>query len=379
MKPLKICIFTTDFSPTKGGIASLSENLSLSLSKSAEVSSVKVIALKNISRSTETINEKYEVCRFQTKSLFQLFFQVGRQVFLNRKSDIFHATTVFPIGFFLIIFCWIIRKPVFVSYYGTDLLTNEGSILTKWAKRFAVLKSTKSIALGENTKKLVEEKLSLPKDHSVVISYALPDSIEKTSVEEVNKVRKEFGINETDFVILYVGNLINRKGCHDLFDAVATIEDATIKLIFAGKGLEEQALRMKQKSLNLEDKIFFAGRRENISAFYELAHVFSMPSYYDKESGDIEGLGIVFLEAAQHEVPSVATLSGGIPDAIIDGETGFLVEERNVNELREKILLFKDNENLRRNLGLNAKKFVEEKFNWKKSVAEHIALYKKSI
>ncbi len=380
MKTLNICIITTDFDPTKGGIASLTESLSFHLALSPDVKFVNVLAMKNQNNNEEYINSKLHVTRQSGTSLLSICINTWKLMFRHRKSDIFHATTAFPIGFIVLIFGkYILGKPVFISYYGTDLLTNKGRGITKWAKRWAVVHSTKSIALGKNIRRLVEEKMNLGPMTSEVIGYALPDNVKAASESEINTINQEFNIREDDFVVLFVGNLIKRKGCHELLDAVATIRDDRVKLIFVGTGPERQFLESKAELLKCSNSIYFAGRRKNLEPFYKIAGVFCMPSYFDKISGDIEGLGIVFLEAAQHKVPSIGTISGGIPDAINDKVTGFLIQERDVNAIQEKILYMKNNKGARQTMGENAQKFVKEKFNNHKVVTSHLNLYRNFI
>jgi len=377
MKLLRIGIITTDFSPTYGGIATLAESLSLHLSQSSEVEKVCVIAMKNKYDSVENVSEKLVVKRYGAKSLIGMCLITWKAMLSIRDCDVFHATTVFPIGLITLIFGkYILRKPVFVSYHGTDLLTTHGRMLTKLAKRWTFIHATKAIAVGLFTRKSVEEKMRIPVGYSAVISYALPNSVEMVSELEKEAIKNEFKIKDSDFVVLFVGNIVARKGVSDLFDAVATISDENIKLIFVGIGPEKNILENKCKELGLENKIYFAGRREKISPFYSIADVFCMPSYYDKKNGDVEGLGIVFLEAAQYGVPSIGTWSGGIPDAILDNQTGFLVPERDISTIKEKIIFLKNNDIVRRTLGENAKKFVKEKFDPRKVVSSHINLYR---
>lgn len=377
MTHLRIGIVTTDYPPTRGGISTLTQSLSKYLSHTSEVDSVVVLAMRNSLATKEKINEKLSIVRATRKTFLGICFDTWKQMLNKRDVDVFHATTVFPIGFIVLLLGkYVLKKPVFVSYYGTDLLTNEGSQFTKWAKKWTVTHAAKSIALGMNTRTLVEKKFGLKQETSIIISYALPDNVTQSSELEKKRLRAEFRIEEDDFVILYVGNLIKRKGCHDLFDAVVGLKDERIKLIFIGTGPELECLEEKQKTLDVYSRIHFAGRRETLDSFYGIANVFCMPSYFDTASGDIEGLGIVFLEAAQHQVPSIGTYSGGIPDAIQDGVTGFLVPERNIEALKEKILYLKNNPDISKKMGIEAQKFVKEKFDWHKNIKKHIDLYK---
>ena len=83
------------------------------------------------------------------------------------------------------------------------------------------------------------------------------------------------------------------------------------------------------------------------------------------KTGDSEGLGIVLLEASASGIPVVGTWHGGIPEAIIDGVTGFLAPERNASALAEKLLTLLSEDSLREKMGYAGRKMVEERFDIK--------------
>ena len=102
-----------------------------------------------------------------------------------------------------------------------------------------------------------------------------------------------------------------------------------------------------------------------------------MRVFFETVEGDIEGLGVVYLEAQQYGVPVLGTYSGGIPEAMEENKSGFLVPEHDVAALAEKILLLKSNPELRVRMGEYGKTFVREKFDWRKSIQGHLDLYVK--
>ena len=94
-----------------------------------------------------------------------------------------------------------------------------------------------------------------------------------------------------------------------------------------------------------------------------------MPSITKKS--DIEGFGIVFLEANYFKLPAIGTRSGGVKEAIIDGKTGYLISPNDVNELIEKILYLYNNPDIRHELGLNGYKRVIKEFGWNSIIQEY--------
>ena len=101
-----------------------------------------------------------------------------------------------------------------------------------------------------------------------------------------------------------------------------------------------------------------------------------MPSKYLKSEGDIEGLGIVYIEAQYFGLPVIGTNSGGIPEAIDQGKSGFVIDEGDVAGLAEKILYLKNNKNIYNNFSIRAKAFANEKFDWDVLAQKFINYYK---
>jgi phosphatidylinositol alpha-1,6-mannosyltransferase len=99
-----------------------------------------------------------------------------------------------------------------------------------------------------------------------------------------------------------------------------------------------------------------------------------MPS--SRESRSVEGFGIVFLEANFFKCPVIGSFSGGINEAIIEGETGYLVEENNLESLQEKIWYLYNNREKAKELGIKAYQRVINNFNWDIIIDEYIDVFK---
>lgn len=142
-------------------------------------------------------------------------------------------------------------------------------------------------------------------------------------------------------VILSVGRLDERKGFQYVIEAVSrlVVEIPEICYYIAGDGEHKETLKKLVSDFNLTNNVRFLGRiDENRKAeLLDEAMVMVMPSYIIKEQNNVEGFGIVYIEANAHGKPAIGTYSGGIPDAIINGETGILVEEKSVDQLTDAI------------------------------------------
>ena len=111
--------------------------------------------------------------------------------------------------------------------------------------------------------------------------------------------------------------------------------------------------------------------------YYLISKAVTLVSYYNQAEGDFEGLGLVLLEAQDLGLPVIGTKSGGIPEAIDDNISGFIVPERNSQAIAQKILQLKDNPDLYKLMSLKAKEFVRAKFNPQKNISQYVNLLKK--
>ena len=150
--------------------------------------------------------------------------------------------------------------------------------------------------------------------------------------------------------ILYVGLIHLVKGVNYLIAALQYV-NSDFKAIFIGQGSYLEEYKRFAKKLGLEDKVRFLGWVPNVelSSYYQQASLLVVPSWW------VEAFGIVGVEAMAHARPVIAFNTGGIPDWLVDGETGFLVERGDLQGLAEKISLLLENKELARRMGENGR------------------------
>lgn len=139
--------------------------------------------------------------------------------------------------------------------------------------------------------------------------------------------------------ILFVGRLVERKGVEVLVRALGLLEGATdARLTIVGEGSREGRIRDVIGAEGLDGRVALAGRVSDaeLAAAYGRASLFVLPAIVDAK-GDTEGLGVVLLEALRFGVPVIGSRAGGIPDIIIDGETGWLVVPGDPEDLARAI------------------------------------------
>ena len=162
-----------------------------------------------------------------------------------------------------------------------------------------------------------------------------------------NKKRASLGLVPAVQVVGTAGWLLPIKGPVYLFKAMLEVWKAhpEIKLVFVGKGELEVNLKKMAKDLGVNEKIRFLGWRNNVQEILPLFDIFVLPSLN-------EGMGRVIVEALAAGKPVVASNTGGIPDLVKNGETGYLVEPRDVSGLAQAINKLIEKPSLRRSMGM---------------------------
>ena len=172
-------------------------------------------------------------------------------------------------------------------------------------------------------------------------------------------------------IVMSITRMTPRKNLRQVILALPSVlrEIPDAVLILCGEGEEKAALRELAESLGLGKRVLFPGiiAEEELVAHFNLADVFVLPSLTSKR--DIEGFGIVFLEAGACETPVIATQAGGIPDAVENGETGLLTPPGALAELEKALLYLLLNRDKAEAMGLRARARILEQFTWSQAAA----------
>ncbi|RPK52532.1 glycosyltransferase family 4 protein [Streptomyces sp. NBC_01260] len=221
--------------------------------------------------------------------------------------------------------------------------------------------------LGEYTRSRIAAALTPAAAERMV---QLPPGVdEKTFHPESggDLVRARLGLTDRP-VVVCVSRLVPRKGQDTLILAMpailAEVPDAV--LLIVGGGPYAGELRKLAAGTGVLDSVRFTGAVPwaELPAHYGAGDVFAMPCRTRRGGLDVEGLGIVYLEASATGLPVVAGDSGGAPDAVLDGETGWVVRGGSAEEAAERIVALLGDAELRRRMGERGRAWVEEKWRW---------------
>ncbi|WSQ08491.1 glycosyltransferase family 4 protein [Streptomyces sp. NBC_01231] len=182
-----------------------------------------------------------------------------------------------------------------------------------------------------------------------------------------DEVRARLGLTDRP-VVVCVSRLVPRKGQDTLILAMPRIlaAEPDAVLLIVGGGPYEKDLRRLARETGVAGSVRFTGSVPwtQLPAHYGAGDVFAMPCRTRRGGLDVEGLGIVYLEASATGLPVVAGDSGGAPDAVLDGESGWVVRGGSVEETAERIVVLLGDAELRRRMGDRGRAWVEEKWRW---------------
>ncbi|CAB4603806.1 unannotated protein [freshwater metagenome] len=179
--------------------------------------------------------------------------------------------------------------------------------------------------------------------------------------------RAKFGLNEDAEIVLGISRLVPRKGFDTLIRAIAQLAPhrPRLQLVIASTGRDED--RLKKIAHETKAPVTFLGRvpHDDLPALYGCADVFSMMCRNRWGGLEQEGFGIVFVEAAACGVPQVAGQSGGAAEAVLDGVTGYVVENpTDVAGLAARIANILDDDELRRSMAIASRERAVSEFDY---------------
>ena len=328
---MKEVLITLEYPPQVGGIATYYENLV----KSND--SITVLPLLASSK----------------KFVWLSFFKPVLRAVRGKRIEQLLIGHVLPLGYFGLFFKLFYRKPYRVYAHGVDVLQR----LSLW-KRFMIRLVLRYADAVIANSRFVADKTAT--------RYGILR--EKITVEypriDVERIEKEAqGVSDIargdKKIILSVGRLVARKGFDKVIEALGVLD---VCYWIIGEGPDRPRLEALVKKYNVPDRVRFLGvvPSPQVYAYYLACDIFIMPSR--EIDGDVEGFGIVFLEAAVFKKPVIGGRSGGVPEAVVDGVTGLLVEPENVEEIAKALARLLADEMLRKKLGEGGYERVNREF-----------------
>lgn len=271
---------------------------------------------------------------------------------LRHRPDLIHFSHVFENGFMGPLLKRLLGIPYFIHAYAEELVYARNHVYLK-ALVGRVLRDAAGVtSISKFTSGLLGE-----------FGLTKPPLLVHPGVDTARFHPKSVQQNQ-ELSMLTVGRLMERKGHARVIRLMPALLNRFPNLVYkvAGTGPYETRLRALTESLGLMGRVRFLGaipETEMVSTFQQ-SSVFVHPSTVTK-SGDVEGFGIVFLEAASCGIPVVGSRTGGIPDSVQDGKNGFLIDTD--DELLECLTQLLADQNLRHNMGQAGRQWAS-RFSW---------------
>lgn len=370
VKLVKICFLTHDYPPVHGGVSRFAKELCegmVRLSNNVEV--ITTNPLESGVKRKEIIN-KVIVNRILPNSLanpFNLLLAVKsvRKIIKKCNFDIiiaFDCATTGLIG----ALSKQNRKFIVYSHGGEALRMKRTN--KSWIIKFVLKRANKIITNSLSSKKILESIIGSDKKKIEIVYPGVDTNKLYYDEKGRNELKKKYNLQKKK-VILTLGRLDDRKGVDDVIKCLPRLIGKLPNIVYliAGKGPMEKELRKLVHEKNLKDYVIFTGYvpDEQLAAYYSLCDLFVMPSKETKE-GNIEGFGMVLIEANACKRPVIGTDSGGISEAIIDDKTGLIIPAENQDELYNALIKILTDTKLAKKYGEEGKKRVEEEFSWNK-------------
>lgn len=238
-----------------------------------------------------------------------------------------------------------------IHFHNKGVAVNQEKKLDHYLYR-KVFKNTKVILLSKylyaDVKKYVAKK----------DVFYCPNGIPEMPVELIDRTHKKGTVQ-----LLFLSNLIESKGVFVLLEALYTLHKKNVDFycnFIGGEGdISALIFQKKVEELGLTNKVSYLGKKYGVdkNEYFLNADIFIFPTFYHNET-----FGLVNLEAMQYALPVISTFEGGIPEVVVNENTGFLVNQKNVIDLSKKIEALINNKDLRIKMGENGRNRFKEKF-----------------
>jgi phosphatidylinositol alpha-1,6-mannosyltransferase len=364
----KILCITNDFGPRAGGIETFIIGLVERLPKNSVVVYTSSQSNSEVFDKAWSDNFGVEVIRDRSKILLPTLRVSKNLRSLLQEREI---STVFfgaaaPLG--------LLAKGLRKSGAKKIVALTHGHEVW-WAKLWPFSWAIKQIGknvdaltyLGDFTRNAISAALPASSQEKMV-RLAPGIDTEHFSPERRNpRIRHELGLDDKK-VIVSVGRLVHRKGQDFLIDALPLISQkiSNVHLLLVGEGPYRAELEKRSVARGVRDRITFIGRVQHseLPEYICAGDIFAMPSRSRLAGLEVEGLGIVYLEASACGLPVIGGTSGGAPDAVLESETGFSVDGTSATAIAEAAIRLLSNAEYAEKLGAQGREWIVKEWRW---------------
>ncbi len=319
-------MLSLDFPPNDGGISRLSAGAVAALEASGMRARAVTFKMGNRSGLMRPSSHIEEVDVRKGKRDWQIVREIRRYIYEFGKEAPILATLWNPEATLAMLAG---AKRYSILAHGNEVMSYKRNGFKGQLRRIVMERAHAVICNSRYTESLV--KSIAPKSRTAVLNPAI-DAEKFTPPLSYKEARHRLGLPDDKKVLLTVARLDPIKGHETVLRAMASLPNEVLTGLFyviIGKGKMQPTLTSLVKELNLEPYVRFAGfvKDDDLPVWYGAANLFVLTSYIDPYTRGMEGFGMAFTEAQAAGLPVIGTQSGGIPDAVKEGEGGWLIQE----------------------------------------------------
>lgn len=354
----RIVILTYDYPPNNGGIA----RLCFEIKKGLEKRSIPVLVVSLANKGTDLENDK-NVVRISGRRGIVEWKMLSYLCQYTSKEDIILTGTFHPDGLLGILS----GRKTYMLAHGAELLSGKGFLRqVVWSKyRKWTLKKAKTIVANSHyTERLV--KGCSPNSKTATIPLAVDTEYFCPTVSKQND-----GLLH----LCSISRLEKFKGQDFIIQTIASLPEEykyKIRLRIGGKGSYKSELEKLVSQLNLSQIVTFDGfvADDRLCDFYSSSDVFVLSTREEPDNQNVEGFGLVFTEAQSCGTAVIGTRTGGIPDAVAEGNGGWLIHQDSERELSDLLKQLIDNPQLKKTECEKARNRMVGEMNWDRYIKQ---------
>ncbi len=364
---MRICYLTYSIDPNKG-IGKFSSRLIKTVKEKNPDWDITIL-------TTQKTGDLKEEIPLISSNKYKLLFNLTKIRSAVKKCDLIHALDGFPYGIVASVANIGLGKKLFITGIGTGAVRALYNPIYSWPLKWAYKKADKVFTISDYTAREINKVIPEVKIKTITPGVDFNDFCQK----DLGSLSQK--IVEKKPYILTVGTMKERKGYHISLPAFAQVikKIPNLNYVIVGNPKKDPKYfsRLKKiiKELGIEKRVFIIRRVETgfLRKLYNNAELFCLMSQdIDK---DIEGFGLVFLEAAASGLPIVASKDTGAEDAVLDRQNGFLVDQKDVLASSDNILRILNDRKLKRKFSERSIEFAKES-SWESKTVKYIQHYK---
>ena len=287
----------------------------------------------------------------------------------STDAELIHAHWAVPGGFMAAVGRMGTHVPLVVSLHGSDIYLAEANPLARAAARLAFRRAAWITACSDDLARRAVH-LGADPDRMTVVPYGVDTDRFKPDATVRTTLREQERLDQDDPVLVIAGRLVRKKGFEYLFDALPTLTKRfpRLVLVVAGSGDLEHELRQRASDGGVLDHVRFLGavKQGEVAQWLAAADLAVVPSVRD-DSGNVDGLPNVLLEALASGTPVIATAAGGMATVAKEGQTARVVRERDPGDLADAVSLLLLQPSTAQGLGQNARAEMCRAHSWERT------------